>query len=149
MSLSNPTAENKSVFFAPDRIACPCDTTEVIVQGARVKISSGKIVETAACTEAFCGVADFNNPDALGNTVTQGVILLAGNVVWFDAPASDTWTFKCVAYAYDAGGYHYPGAVTTSFSNSAVAVGVYVGANAYASGSGKRVPVKILPTDVI
>lgn len=150
MSISAGTSENKMVFFSPDAIIAPLDPLTSVNQGDRVKLVGGKIVVTDAVADDWIGMADFQNPIAsLGDTKTNGKVLLAGNVVYFDAPASETFTYGDKVYAYGAAGYYYPQAVTTSSSNSAKLVGTFVGLTAVTGGAGKRVAVKIVPSVVI
>ena len=150
MATIQPTSENKSVMYTPDSIVMPCAAGTVINQGSRVKIVSNLIVPTAAATDDFVGVADFQNPVAsLGDQLTAGKVLLKDNVVMFDAPASETFTFGDLCYAYDNGGNSYPGAVTKSTSGSPKLVGTFVGLTAVTGGSTSRVAVKIVPTVVI
>ena len=150
MSTVQPTSENKFVKLCPDSLVMPCAAATVINQGSRVKVSSNLIVPTAANTDAFCGVADFQNPVAsLGDLLTSGKVLLKDNVVYFDAPVAETFDFGQDVYAYTTGGNHYPGAVTANSADGAVKVGVYVGLTQVTGSATMRVPVKILPTQVI
>jgi hypothetical protein len=129
----------------------PCAAGTVINQGSRVKLVSNLLVPTAICTDDFVGMADFQNPDALGYAVTSGKVLLKDNVVNFDAPsANDTFNFGDDVYAYDdAVPNHYPGAVTKDTTLTPKKVGSYVGASGVVGGAGVKVPVKLLPTVVI
>ena len=150
MSITNGNSENKMIFYSPDSIVMPITAGVTIYQGDRVKISSNAILSTAACTEDWLGVADFQTPVAsLGDALTAGKVLLKDNVVWFDAPASESFAFGATVYAYTAAGYYYPQGVTISSGNSAKIVGVYVGLTTVTGGAGVRVAVKIAPTTVI
>ena len=150
MATKQPTSENKSIKFCPDSLVMPCLAATVINQGSRVLNTAGVIAPTAACTDAFCGVADFQNPVAsLNDQLTSGKVLLKDNVVYFDAPVAEAFVFGADVFSYTAGGNHYPGAVTASNGNSAVKVGSYVGLATVTGGTGVCIAVKILPTQVI
>jgi len=149
MALIQPTAENKLVSFDIDSTVMPCAFGTVINQGTRLKVASNLITPTTAKNDDWVGVADFSNPVAsLGDTLTSGRVLLAGNVIWFDALATETMTFGDLVYPYETGGNHYSGAVCKT-STSAKLVGTYVGLTAQVCGAGVRVPIKIQPTVVI
>lgn len=150
MATIQPTSENKFVKYTPESIIVPCAAATVINQGSRLKIVSNLAVPTAACTDAWCGVADFQNPVAsLGDLLTKGKMLIKDNVVYFDAPVAETFDFSQDVYAYTAGGNHYPGAVTASSANGAVKVGTYAGLTQVTGSATMRIPVKILPTQVL
>ena len=62
----------------------------------------------------------------------------------------DTFNFGNPVYAYDDGVDHHSGAVTAAAGmGGAVVVGTYVGASGVVSGVGVKVPVKILPTQIL
>ena len=149
MALIQPTAENKSVSINLDSIVVPISNLTAINQGSRLKLVANLATPTTAKADNWIGVADFTNPVvSLGDTLTEGKILIAGNVVWFDAPATETMNFGDIVYPYENGGNHYSGAVT-KVGAGAVVVGTYVGLAATVCGAGVRVPIKIKPTVVI
>jgi len=145
------TAENKVVAFSPEAVIVPMATTTVINQGDRVKITSNLLVPTSAVTDDWIGVADFTNPVAsLGDTLSEGRVLLKDNIVYFDAPATETFAFGTLVYQYATGGNYYIQAVTIDGSTGTPKlVGTCVEKTAVTGGTGVRVKVKIAPTVVI
>jgi hypothetical protein len=149
MALVQPTAENKLVSTNRDSLVMPCASGTVINQGVRLKLSTGLVTPTTTLGDDWVGVADFTNPVAsLGDTLTSGRVLLKGNVVYFDAPVVETYTFGDLVYDYDDTVDFHAGAVCKT-STLAILVGTYVGLTAVSGGTGVRIPVKIKPSVVI
>ena len=154
MGLIQPTSESKFIAASINKLTMPCDPLTVINQGSRVRLVGNLLIVQALCSDAFCGVADFANPPTfLGDSVSGGPVLIKDNIVYFDAPVAaggDTFNFGNPVYAYDDGVDHHSGAVTAaSGMGGAVVVGTYVGASGVVSGVGVKVPVKILPTQIL
>lgn len=150
MATIQPTSENKFKKYQPDSIVMPIDPATVLNQGSRVMLVANKIVPTTVKTDVWCGVSDGQNPVAsLGDTLSAEKVLIKDNVIYFDAPTVEVYSFGDAVYAYDNGGNHYPGAVCKAVAGGGGAVGTSNSLTPITGGPGVRIPVKILPTQVI